>query len=128
VLVVNKADRPEADRARAELLLLQSLAPTAAWQPPVLDTVAVRGQGVPELVEALEAHRAYLERSGEGQQRARDRARSAVLAAARAQLSARLEQAAAAERWEACWEAVAARQRTPDDVAAELLGVVMSEE
>ncbi len=128
VLVVNKADRPQADQARAELLLLQSLAPAAVWQPPVLDTVAVRGEGVPELVEALEAHRAYLERSGEGARRARERARSAVLAAARAQLSARLEQAAAAERWQACWEAVAAHQRTPDDVAAELLSAITSDE
>jgi LAO/AO transport system kinase len=128
VLVVNKADRPEADQARAELLLLQSLAPAAAWQPPVLDTIAVRGQGVPELVEALEAHHAYLERSGEGARRARERARSAVLAAARAQLLAALEQAAAAERWESCWEAVAAHRRTPDDVAAELLSAVTSDE
>jgi LAO/AO transport system kinase len=121
VLVVNKADRPDAEQARAELLMLQSLAPAAAWEPPVLPTVALRGEGVAALVDALEAHRHYLARSGEGARRAVTRARAAVLAAARVELATRLEHAAAADRWEAAWAAVAAHQRTPDDVAADLL-------
>ncbi len=121
VLVVNKADRPDADQARAELVLLQSLAAPAAWQPPVLSTVAVRGEGVGELVAALEAHRAYLDSSGEGARRARERARAAVLAAAQAQMAATLERAAADDRWDVSWQAVAAHERTPDDIAAELV-------
>src|SRR5207248_4978802 len=34
VLVVNKADRPDAEQARAALLLLPSLAPAQPWPPP----------------------------------------------------------------------------------------------
>jgi LAO/AO transport system kinase len=36
-----------------------------AWSIPVLKTVAEKGDGVAELVEQLDAHRAWLERSGE---------------------------------------------------------------
>jgi LAO/AO transport system kinase len=125
VLVVNKADRPDAERARAELVMLQSLASPAAWQPPVLSTVATRAEGVADLLEAVEAHRSYLETSGEGARRAAERARTAVLASAEAELAARLERVARESRWEAAWAAVAAHERTPDDVAHELLEVLV---
>jgi LAO/AO transport system kinase len=121
VLVVNKADRPDAEQARAELLMLQSLAAAAAWQPPVLATVATRGEGVTALVDALEAHRRYLDASGEGARRAAQRARAAVLATAEVELRTRLVRAAAAKEWEVAWTTVAAHERTPDDVAADLL-------
>ncbi|GAB3018459.1 methylmalonyl Co-A mutase-associated GTPase MeaB [Natronobiforma cellulositropha] len=35
------------------------------WSPPVLETVATRGTGLSALLESLEDHRTYLERSGE---------------------------------------------------------------
>src|SRR5205085_282602 len=119
VLVVNKADRPDAEQARAELLMLQSLAPAAAWQPPVLATVATRGEGVPALVGALEDHRLYLEASAEGARRATERARAAVLAAAQVELTTRLNRAAADGTWESAWAMVVAHARTPDDVPAD---------
>jgi LAO/AO transport system kinase len=34
---------------------------TAAWRPPICKTIATRGEGVPALLEAVEAHRGYLE-------------------------------------------------------------------
>ena len=37
---------------------------SACWEPPVLLTVAARGEGIVPLVEALDRHRAYLESSG----------------------------------------------------------------
>jgi LAO/AO transport system kinase len=44
-----------------------------AWQPPVVETVATSGSGVDDLVEALDAHAAYLRESGNGELRALDR-------------------------------------------------------
>ena len=35
-----------------------------AWQPPIQKTVATRREGIPELAEAILAHKDYLERSG----------------------------------------------------------------
>ncbi|MFD1597455.1 methylmalonyl Co-A mutase-associated GTPase MeaB [Halobellus rarus] len=43
------------------------------WRPPVVETVATTGSGIGELVEALDAHAAYLRTSGDGETRALDR-------------------------------------------------------
>jgi LAO/AO transport system kinase len=124
VLVVNKADLPEAERAEAELRLLQSLAPPAAWQPPIMATSATRAEGLERLVEAIEAHADYLRSSGVGAQRATDRARASVLAASRAMLAARLDELGAAPAWQAAYKLVAAHTRSPSDVAAELVAAL----
>ena len=33
----------------------------ATWRPPICKTIATRGEGVPALLEAIQAHRTYLE-------------------------------------------------------------------
>jgi len=35
----------------------------AVWRPPICKTIATRGEGVPTLLEAIAAHRAYLEKT-----------------------------------------------------------------
>jgi LAO/AO transport system kinase len=60
VFVVNKADREGADRLVAAIdamLGLREYEP-GAWRPPVVQTVATRGAGVPELLGAIRAFRA----------------------------------------------------------------------
>jgi LAO/AO transport system kinase len=67
ILVVNKADRPGAARtARAlEMAINRSLPlDDSIWHPPILQTVALDGSGVPEVLEAIEAHRDHLRASG----------------------------------------------------------------
>jgi LAO/AO transport system kinase len=69
VFDVNKADRDGADRAAGELEQRLELgrvvgAPSAAsdaWQPPVLQCVALTDRGLPELVQALARHRVWLD-------------------------------------------------------------------
>ncbi|MEX1165177.1 MAG: methylmalonyl Co-A mutase-associated GTPase MeaB [Nitriliruptor sp.] len=46
----------------------------AGWWPPILRTVAVRGEGITELVDAFDDHDAHLAASGRADARARDRA------------------------------------------------------
>lgn len=72
--VVNKADRDGAPQVRRELRGMLDLAerPEGVWRPPVVMTVASRGEGVEELVDALEQHRAHLE-AGDGLVRRRER-------------------------------------------------------
>jgi len=43
------------------------------WTPPIVKCVAVRGDGVPDLVGALERHRAWVEGTARGQARRRER-------------------------------------------------------
>jgi LAO/AO transport system kinase len=55
VFVINKADRPGADRVEQEILTMLSIAPRPdAWCPPVVQTVATTGTGVAAAREALE--------------------------------------------------------------------------
>src|ERR1051325_1645781 len=50
-----------------------SVRPSAEWEPPVLATVASRGDGIAELAAALDRHYAYLEASGRLVERRRRR-------------------------------------------------------
>jgi LAO/AO transport system kinase len=80
VFVVNKADREGADRTSAELAMMLDLAPLRDWRPPIVRTVAPRGEGVEAVVDAMESHGRSLKRSAEGGRRAARRARSRLLA------------------------------------------------
>jgi LAO/AO transport system kinase len=83
VFVVNKADRPDAERAVRDLEAMIGLGPPMAWTPPVVATVATDGSGVADLVGAIRAHREYLDVSGERLRRRRRRAARELAAAVR---------------------------------------------
>ncbi|MFI1092943.1 methylmalonyl Co-A mutase-associated GTPase MeaB [Streptomyces sp. NPDC020917] len=68
IYVVNKADRDGADATARELNHMLGLGESRApgdWRPPIVKTVAARGEGIDEVVEALEKHRAWMEAGGE---------------------------------------------------------------
>jgi LAO/AO transport system kinase len=74
VYVVNKADRDGADNTVRDLrnMISQGDGPHGGWRPPIVKTVASRGEGVDDLVERLDEHWAWLASSGElGRRRAR---------------------------------------------------------
>jgi LAO/AO transport system kinase len=67
VYVVNKADRDGADATVRELNHMLGLGEARApgdWRPPIVRTVAARAEGIDEVVEALEKHRAWMEERG----------------------------------------------------------------
>lgn len=78
--VVNKSDRQGADKVRRDLRSMLGLAERreGAWRPPVLKTVASTGEGVADVVDALEEHGAWLRESGELQRRRVRRARNEI--------------------------------------------------
>lgn len=59
LFVVNKADRPGAEQAGADLEAAVHLGPARDWTPPVLRVSAQSGEGVPDLWAAVERHRAH---------------------------------------------------------------------
>jgi LAO/AO transport system kinase len=77
VLAVNKADRDGAVRTARDLeqAVEMSTGDDAGWVRPVVTMAAIRGEGVDELVAALDRHRAWLDDTG---QRARRRHRRAA--------------------------------------------------
>lgn len=66
VFVVNKADRENANKTAMDIQSnLQLNSKERAWKSPVLKTVALTGEGVPELIDKLEEHRCFLEEDPE---------------------------------------------------------------
>lgn len=66
IFVVNKADRPGAEKIETEVKLMLDLIGKTDWFPPIHMTVAEKGDGVAELVEGIEKHGAFLKQSIHG--------------------------------------------------------------
>ena len=73
LFVVNKADRPGADDAVAELRAMLALGLETGWETPIVQTVATKGSGVREGWKAIEAHREHLGAVGLDKARGRRR-------------------------------------------------------
>lgn len=67
VFVLNKADREGADRTEREIRMMIELgdAGRRGWKPPIARTVAVRGEGIDDLMARLREHRDWAEEAGE---------------------------------------------------------------
>lgn len=66
VFIVNKADHPGAEDVVEQLQSMLDLSrrPATDWRPPVLKTVAVKNEGIVELVDTCWRHRQFLIDSG----------------------------------------------------------------
>jgi LAO/AO transport system kinase len=97
VIVVNKADRPEAKRTVVALKTIRTSVPhghhcpetdealsetqpsgEASWQVPILETSATSGQGIDALVDAVVAHKTHLQTSQAWESRQRQHAQTSV--------------------------------------------------
>ncbi|MGH2807486.1 MAG: methylmalonyl Co-A mutase-associated GTPase MeaB [Actinomycetota bacterium] len=63
VFVVNKADRPGAKDSVRELRQMLEMS-DAEWKPPIVETIATKGEGIDDLWAAVEKHRAWQEEKG----------------------------------------------------------------
>lgn len=151
IYAVNKSDRPGADRLRQEIDVMLGIRrgnafrhvaahhrPPAgrsartggagtdgAWEPPVLATVASRGEGVAEVIGALDRHRAYLEASGTLASRRRRRLAERTRSLVERHLAEWLwEETAATDALERRLDAMMNGDRNPYEVAAEILDQV----
>ena len=72
VIVVNKADHPMTDTMVREVRGVLALShDPSGWKVPIVRTEAARGEGVAELAEKIDAHRAYIEADGHARGAAR---------------------------------------------------------
>ena len=144
IYVVNKSDRPGADKFRQEVEVMLGIrrgnafrhvaphhradrpsVPSDAWEPPVLGTVASTGDGVDELAAALDRHYAYLQAGGRLAERRRQRLAARTRAVLERTLRRWLLEATRVEELLALrLDEVADGRRSPYDVAAEILDQV----
>jgi LAO/AO transport system kinase len=123
VIVVNKADHPMTETMVREVRGVLALShDPEGWTVPILRTEAARGEGVAELAEAIDEHRAYIETAGTLQERRARNLRSEVLGIATSRMRRRMEAIAAEDPQTAeLLERVVRRELDPASAAAELL-------
>src|SRR5512141_488322 len=132
IFVINKSDRPGADRLRNDVELMLGLrkgtgyanmpahhgvdlkrimnparvareesrvAQPDTWTPPVLRAVAVRNEGTVDLLDAVDRHFGYLERTGELRRRRRERIVDRVVEVVERKMRRRLWGEQSAREW-----------------------------
>lgn len=124
VFVVNKADRDGAAQTVRDLRHMMSLGDAGGWTRPVVPTVAARGEGVDDLVAALDAHRAWSDAGGERERRRQARAESEIQAITLARVRARIGDLPAAAGLAGLAKRVVAGDLDPYAAADELAGTV----
>jgi LAO/AO transport system kinase len=151
LFVVNKGDRPGAPKLQREIELaldlragkafrnvpahhgaLKTMAAAAreeerkeGWRPPVLTTIGVTGEGIAELVQALDEHWRVTEESGALAARRRDRLAERTRAAVRRGVDRWIwSDGPAGDLMNARLDDVAEGRLSPYDVAAEVVTAV----
>jgi len=91
VIAINKMDHPAAKTMLNEVRSILALDRNREWRPPIVLTEATRGENVPELWEKIEVHRAFLEQSGQLEERRARNLAGEVFAVASARAKRHLE-------------------------------------
>ncbi len=122
IFVVNKSDREGADRLAASIEAVLSLHTYGAdeWRPPIVHTVATSGQGLGELMTAIDAFREHSSRRKASRWQARSEHRLRELVSDR--FLAHLEHTVLGEgELSAVVDRIAARELDPYTAAGDLL-------
>jgi LAO/AO transport system kinase len=123
VFVVNKADRPGADKTVTEVTMMMSLVEEHGdWVPPIVKTIASRREGVVELDAAIVQHWDYLIGSGELDRRNRERVRIRIETQLKERFMDRLiGTTLSREQYDVMLEDVLRKRNNPHDAAEGLL-------
>ncbi len=125
IFVINKADRPGCADTRKDLLSL--LAQREGESPPVLETVATEGRGIPALAEAIAARHEKLAASGGLEVRQAGRIARMVRLGMRAEVERRLQTICDSTSFEDEVARVAAGQSAVPDAVERLLSAMDTE-
>jgi len=122
IFVVNKADRENANKAVSDIEAMLELATEkAGWKPPVVKTSAFTGEGIAQLLEFIDQHRAYL-RTGVFDERRRERVENELIEALREKITESvLNDLRSRGEWERLARKILERRTDPYTAADELL-------
>jgi LAO/AO transport system kinase len=128
VFVINKADRNGVEETRRDLEQMLELSdlPHDAWRPPIVPTIASTGDGVAAVWDAINAHRAHAETSGELERRRSFRSSEELREIVTNRLRERARDICTGDRWDQLTEEVVAQTTDPWTAADEMLGGIQA--
>ncbi len=122
IIVVNKCDHPMTETMVREIRGVLSLAPSDGPPTPIIKTDALRGEGVGELADALDEHRAFIQSEGTLAERRRRNLRSEVISICTHRMRRELERRVDNDpRFAELFDGVVERKIDPASAATQIL-------
>ncbi len=122
IIVVNKCDHPMTETVVREIRGVLSLAPSDGPPTPIIKTDALRGEGVGELADALDEHRAFIQSEGTLVERRRRNLRSEVISICTHRMRRELERRVDNDpRFAELFDGVVERKIDPASAATQIL-------
>jgi LAO/AO transport system kinase len=121
ILVVNKADRPDARQLVRDLRNMLLLGEHGERMPPIVQTTATEAEGIERLISEIDEHHEYLRSSGEADQRVRRRLEREVSLLAREQFDTWLRAWFQDDAHEQSIDALAQRRADPGTITDQLI-------
>jgi LAO/AO transport system kinase len=123
VFVINKADL--VNPAKTIYNIASGLQERDGWRPPVLKTVAIKGTGIPSVVDAVEKFQKHLEAKGLGEKRLRKRIESELVDAAFSDFYHQsVKRLRDQEELDSLVGKVVKRELDPETAASKLVGII----
>ena len=123
IFVINKCDRPGVEKMERAILAMLSLAHRPdGWQPMVVKTVATEGQGIDELIDAVQQCQSFLQNSPARLEKKKDAARQRLITLLQERLlKTTVEKALPDGKLDSVVEQIANRQQDPYSVVDEII-------
>jgi len=123
IFVINKCDRPGVEKMERAILAMLSLAHRPDdWQPIIVKTVATEGEGIDELIAAIEQCRSFLQSSPARLEKKKDAARQRLITLLQERLlKTTVEKALPDGKFDSVVEQIANRQQDPYSVVDEII-------
>lgn len=122
IFVINKADRDGVRDTRRDIELMLEMSDKNGWIPPVVESVASRGDGVDEVFEAVCSHRNYLQESGQGLKIRETRLVNELKKIVEAQIDMRIDQLLSDPKFHLQQQRLMQGEIDPYTLASELVG------
>jgi LAO/AO transport system kinase len=126
LFVINKADLPGAGRLESEIndLLDLSKQKAGCWYPPIVRTIATRGEGIEKWWEAIGRHRRHLEENGELKRKRKKQLELETRQIIEEWVRRRLERAWRSPDWKKDLQKLESREISPRKLAEKWIGAL----
>jgi LAO/AO transport system kinase len=126
LFAINKADLPGTDKTEKEVMYMLDLLGHIPWRPPVVRTISRENKGIPELWQAIQDHKAYLQDSGIWEQRRHKRRQDEIVTMIEGTMARKLKDLIASDAdWKSKLVEVEAGTIDPFSLADEMLGKLL---